>query len=124
MRTKNTLKYLFILSIIFISGCPNSMIGLGDKVDIDAPVISLGKYGDGSVIINGDYVRGEITLTGNTGDDIGISSVKLSFDGGLTFTNAVVASDQLSWSYTIDTSTVEDGEKDIIMLVTDTSPTP
>ena len=100
------------------------MVGLGDKVDIEAPVISIGTYGDGTVIVNGDYVRGEITLTGSTSDDLGIKSVKLSFDSGLTFLDATVASDELSWSYTIDTATVDDGEKDIIVLVSDTSATP
>jgi hypothetical protein len=124
MTVNKILKYLFILSIVVIAGCPNTMIGLGDKVDIEAPELSIGSYGDGTVIVNGDYVKGEITLTGTTSDDIGIKSVKLSFDGGLTFLDATVATDQLSWFYTIDTATVEDGEKDIVVLVSDTSSTP
>ena len=124
MRNKSAIKYLLIMSILFIAGCPNAMIGLGDKVDLDSPVVSIGKYGDGTDIANGDYVSGEITLTGSTSDDIGINSVKLSFDGGLTFSNASVAGNELSWSYLVDTSAYEDGEKDIIVIVTDTSPTP
>ena len=100
MKITKAVKYIFVVSIvIIIVACPNSMIGLGDKVDIDAPAVSIGKYGDGTTIANGDYVMGEITLTGSTSDDIGIESVKLSFDGGLTFSNATVAGDQLSWSY-------------------------
>lgn len=124
MKLKSIFKYFFILSVLFIIACPNAMLGLGDKVDLDAPVISIGKYGDGTVIVNGDYVRGEITLTGSTSDDIGIKSVKLSFDGGLTFSEAVISGNQLSWSYTVDTSAYADGEKDIIVLVSDTSETP
>ena len=115
MRIKNTFKYLFILSIIVITGCPNSLVGLGDKVDIDAPSVSIGRYGDGTAIVNGDYVMGEITLTGSTSDDIGIDSVKISFDGGLTFTNATVAADELSWSCIVDTSVYDDGEKEITL---------
>ena len=124
MKLTNFVKYFLILSVIFFAGCPNTMIGLGDKVDIDAPTVSIGKYGDGSVIVNGDYVRGEVILTGSASDDIGIQSVKLSFDGGLTFFNATVSSDQKSWSYTVDTAAFEDGEKDIIVLVSDTSASP
>jgi large repetitive protein len=124
MRNNSALKYLLVISILIIAGCPNSMIGLGDKVDIDAPAISIGKYGDGTTVINGDYVKGEITLTGNTSDDIGIGSVKISFDAGITFFNASVASNELTWSYTVDTSAYADGEKDIIVLVSDTSETP
>ncbi len=124
MQNKNIFKYLFILSILIISGCPNPMIGLGDKVDIDSPTISIGEYGDGSDITNGDYVRGAITLTGSVQDDIGIKSVQVSFDKGTSFLDAVVSEDGKSWSYLLDTSLYEDGEEDIIVLVSDTSPTP
>jgi len=124
MKIVKNFRYIIFLTILVIAGCPNTMIGLGDKVDIDVPSVSIGKYGNGSVIVNGDYVKGEVILTGSASDDIGIQSVKLSFDGGLTFSNATVSSNQLSWSYTVDTSAYADGEKDIIVLVSDTSASP
>ena len=124
MKKVKIFRYLIFLVILIIAGCPNTMIGLGDKVDIDAPSVSIGKYGDGTTIVNGDYVKGVVILTGSASDDIGIQSVKLSFDGGLTFSNATVSSNQLSWSYTVDTSAYADGEKDIIVLVSDTSASP
>lgn len=118
------LKYLILASAIIFAGCPNTMVGLGDKVDIDAPSVSIGKYGDGSVIANGDYVKGAITLTGSASDDIGIKEVKISFDGGTIFNQATISADGKSWSYLVDTTAYADGEKDIIVLVSDTSPTP
>ena len=122
---KKKLLYILIpLSLLILNGCPNAMLGLGDKIDLDPPEISIGTYGDGSPISSGDYVSGEITLKGSVSDDIGIDSVKVSLNGGTSFSNAVVGGSGTTWSYLIDTSMYEDGEKDIIVLVTDKAPTP
>ncbi len=121
---KKLAVFVSVAVVIFLSGCPNTMIGLGDKVDIDTPKVTIGTYGDGTPISNGDYVKGVITLTGSASDDIGIRSVSVSLDGGTSFKAAEVSSDGRSWSFTVDTSAYEDGEKDIIVLVSDTSETP
>ncbi len=124
MKIMKGLKYFVFVLIVLLTGCPNTMIGLGNKVDIDPPKVSIGTYGDGSPIANGDYVRGGVTLTGSASDDIGIKEVQISFDGGTTFKKASVSKDGKSWSYKVDTSAYPDGEKDIVVLVSDTSPTP
>lgn len=124
MKLKRIVRNMLMSAVFIIMACPNTMVGLGDKVDIDPPAISIEDYGNGDVIGNGDYVRGVITLTGTTSDDIGIKSVKVSVDGGVTFSKATVTKNQRSWTYTVDTSSYADGEKDIIVLVSDTSETP
>lgn len=114
-----------ILTILLMSSCENGLIGLGEKVDIDSPEITLGKYADGTVINNGDYVHEIILLSGHIDDDIGVSSVKLtivnSSTGESTTGTAQINYSAMTWSYSIDTTTFSDGEKDITIKVTDTS---
>ncbi len=121
---RKILQYVSLTLVLTIIGCPNTMIGLGDKVDLDPPSLSIGTYGNGDPINNGDYVRGKVTLTGSVADDIGIKNVTISFDGGTTFLPAAVSGKGKTWSYPVDTRAYADGEKNIIVLVTDTSPKP
>ncbi|MDC7218864.1 MAG: Ig-like domain-containing protein [Spirochaetales bacterium] len=94
-------------------------MGLGDSVDLDSPSISIGEYEDGTAIESGDYVRGTIILNGTVSDDTGIDKVEYSLDDGETYLSADVGSDSQNWSGTIDTTAYEDGEKEIILKVTD-----
>jgi hypothetical protein len=114
-----------LFSVLLGLSCDNGLIGLGERVDIDTPAITVGKYADGSVINNGDYVHQTIILSGEVSDDIGVSSVKLTISdsdsGDVTTGNAVIDYSAGTWSYTIDTSSYIDGEKDITIQVIDTS---
>jgi len=71
-----------IFIIFLFSSCDTPLIGLGGKVDLSVPQIrSLS-------VANGDYLKGEVTITGTMDDDIGVSSVALSLmQNGLVATS-------------------------------------
>ncbi len=109
--------FILLVSISFIFlDCKNpfTQIGLGDKIDLDVPEISVTSHG------NGDYVRGAVTLSGEYADDIDVDSIRISIDGG-SFANATLAKDTRTWSYSFDTTTLIDGEKELVIIITDTS---
>lgn len=122
-------KIVIILTIIaLIISCDNGIIGLGEKIDIDSPEITVGQYADGSPISNADYVRGIIILSGTVTDDVGVSAVNLTIVDTVT-SSAVTGSAEIdyasmTWSYSVDTTSFIDGEKDITIEVLDTSSTP
>jgi len=119
---------IYLISLIFILSCENGIIGLGKRIDIDAPRITIGEYTDGSPIANADYVKGSIILSGTVADDIGVSAVNLTIVDTVTLEtvtgSAVIDYVTMSWSYTVDTTTYDDGEKEITIEVLDTSATP
>lgn len=119
---------VLIIGLIFIISCENGLIGLGDKVDIDSPQITIGNYSDGSPISNADYVRGIIILSGTVKDDIGVSSVNITIVDTATLVTVTGSADldftAMTWSYTIDSASFKDGEKEITIEVLDTSSSP
>ena len=63
--------------------CKSPLFGLGGQVDTAVPSISVSEVEEGGTpraLVNGDYVRGAITLRGEASDDLGIASVALSFE--------------------------------------------
>jgi hypothetical protein len=67
---------LMLASISALS-CKSPLFGLGAIVDNAVPSISIAELEEGGAVralINGDYVRGLITLRGGVSDDIGIAS--------------------------------------------------
>ncbi len=118
------LAHTVILALL--AGCQNPFqVGLGDKVDLSDPSLRIGTLGDGSPIKNGDYVSGTISLNGSLSDDQGIESVRFSLDGGTTWQNATFNGPAQTWSTgDIDTATYADGEKDIVVRVTDLATPP
>ncbi len=118
----------FIMSLIFLISCENGLIGLGERIDIDIPQVTIGKYADGSTITNADYVRGIITLSGSVTDDIGVSAVNFTIVDATTLDTVTGSAEidytAMTWSYVVDTTSFVDGEKNITIEVLDTSSTP
>lgn len=111
-------------ALLLLAACPNSMLGLGDKIDIDPPSLGIGSYADGRAIVNGDYVRGVIELNGSSDDDIAVKKVLVSLDGGKHFAVGRLSQGGSHWSYTVNTADYEDGEKEIIIRVQDGASSP
>jgi len=115
MNKKMNIKYFLIMNIsillFLLSTCEVFSPGLGEKVDIEAPVVGIESHG------NGDYIGGIVELSGYVSDDSGISSVTLSHNSNVY--TAVVSEE--SWSIDVDTSAYQDGEFDFALKATDTA---
>jgi hypothetical protein len=94
--------------------CPYPFqVGLGDKVDLEDPRLTVTSHS------NGDFVRGTVTLRGAYSDDLSVASIKVSFDGGMSFVATKLDSEKKLWSYTFDTRQQSDGEKELIVQIAD-----
>lgn len=100
--------------LLLISGCPNELVGLGPGVDVEDPSAGIRD------IANGDYVRGEILLSGTAEDDTMVTSVEVLVDG-TPLEASLTRGSVTSWECTVDTTAFADGEYDIEILATDSS---
>ncbi len=111
-----TMQILAIAGLVtFLSTCSNLFNpGLGEKVDINPPTVSIDSHSDGQ------YVQGTVTFGGSFGDDRDEPVLEVSIDGGSTF-SSVGSVDQSSgvWSHDIDTTNLADREYEIRLRVTD-----
>ncbi len=107
--------------------CRNPLlsVGLGDKVDITPPGISLI---DSDGVQNGAYVHGTITINGKSTDDISVASVSWTFTDtktGESSQPALAALDETKKNWTFQLNTAQpgtlykDGEKSFVFTVTD-----
>jgi hypothetical protein len=123
------LAALATLTTVALLTCRNPLlsVGLGDKVDILPPGISI-VSSDG--VQNGAYVHGTVTVRGTSTDDVSVQSVSWSFtDGqsGLSSTPAFATLDEtgMNWSFVLNTAQggalYADGDKDFVLIVTDQS---
>jgi hypothetical protein len=101
----------FILLTIFLSTCELFSPGFGDSVDINAPKLDIDSHG------NGDYVSGEILLSGTAEDDQGIKSVTIKGSGF----SVNAAYSKKKWSGSVDTTLMDDGEYEFIFTAFDTT---
>ena len=114
-RMKRGLLFSILLSCL-VFACKNPLsIGLGDKVDLDVPEISI------LAPLNGAYVKGTVIVEGTYADDIAVAAVKISLDGGVSFQNAALSAADKHWDYDFDTSGHADGEQELIIQVVDGS---
>jgi len=114
------LRILGLFLLLVATACENPLVGLGSRVDLTPP--------EGTVtgIANGDYVSGDITLTGTVQDDKEVDGVWAEING---VTVSGVVNPDGSWSIDIDTTDVayapdglnSDGEHDITISLRDTS---
>ena len=99
---RNRVFFLLLTSLLIafvFASCLNPFqAGLGDRVDIDRPVVSLASPEPG------EFLRGVVTFSGFAGDDISVRTVQISFNGGATW-NSVTTFDPSTgqWTYTVDT---------------------
>ena len=97
-----------------VVSCRNPLtIGLGDNVDLQSPELAVSSHA------NGAYVRGTIDLEGTYADDMQSATVRVSLDAGATFGRADVDPAAKRWSFTVDTTAVADGGRDVIVTATD-----
>lgn len=79
--------------------------------DTTAPAVSIASPTSGAT------VSGTISVTGSSSDNVGISAVDLSVDGGAWH----AASGTISWSGSVDTTPLADGTHSVTARATDTS---
>ena len=86
MKTQKIVITLALIAAAFaVTSCKLGLlnVGLGDKVDILPPGISIVPT-DG--VQNGAYVHGTVTVNGEVSDDVGVSSVTWMFTDDATST--------------------------------------
>ena len=116
LRTNRTYKIVAIavISLLLLTTCDDLFkAGLGDKVDIDPPVVTILSHA------NGQYVGGTLTIGGTYGDDSAVALLQVSLDGGTNYTAVEFNPDVTQWEYSINTVAYTDGEKDIRVRVED-----
>ncbi|MBN1524711.1 MAG: hypothetical protein JW904_09520 [Spirochaetales bacterium] len=105
------------VTLLFFSviSCDLLSPGLGNKVDIDAPLVFVSSHP------NGAYTHGLVVLSGNFEEDMQAARIQVSFDAGATYVDATIDQDAETWSYDWDTTSIPDGEYNLIFLITDSS---
>ncbi len=109
------LSLFALFALLAATGCNNPLVGLGARVDLTPPTGTL------NGISNGDYVSGDITLTGTAEDDTEVEAVWANIEGQIV--SGVVDPDG-TWNIDVDTADVlfgPDGEKDITINLRDAS---
>lgn len=102
------------LAALGLTTCDLFKVGLGKKVDINAPTITLGSHETGA------YVKGTITLSGDCADDVGVTAVTVTAAGVDTPFTAD-ASAGTSWSLSLDTTALTDARTTFTATATDAS---
>ena len=115
---KRAFRFFFfpvLVSLLF--GCDNLFqVGLGDKVDIGPPQITLESHASGA------YLRGTVTLSGVATDDQTVSRVEISHDRGSTWASVTDHNAQRGeWSHTLNTTSRADGRLSVTLRATDTA---
>jgi large repetitive protein len=106
---------IFVLFLtLTLTTCDLLNPGLGNGVDLSPPFLTVISHQ------NGSYVKGTITLSGTYTEDVAAKSIEVSTDG-TTFLPAAFDPHAHTWSLSMDTTTILDGEHDVIFRVTDTS---
>ena len=117
ISTRTTIAFSTLaLAVMFLLSTCSQLFqaGLGDKVDLDVPVIELLSHQ------NGDYVTGTAQIGGTFGDDTEITVFEVSFDGGETYTSIIDFDGSAEeWRYDFVTTAFSDGEVDMRFRVSD-----
>lgn len=106
--------FIIFVPILISFGCSNAMVGFGPGVDVENP---LGIVED---LENGDYVNGQIILSGTAEDDVKIKSVTAQISGE-TLTASLEQGTITDWEIPVDTTLWPDGEYTIVFTITDDS---
>jgi hypothetical protein len=130
-RQKHILTLALLAVGLVLAGCKVGLlnVGLGDKVDILPPGISIVPTNG---VQNGAYVRGTVTVHGKASDDVSVESVTWMFADEATGDPSPVGTAHVeadkTWWFDLDTqnpawgaSLTSDGEKTFVITVTDGS---
>lgn len=104
---KTCFIFLIIFLFIYIACVPEI-----PTPDIVPPELAITSHA------SGEYVMGTISIEGNASDNEGLSKVEISFDAGKTF---ITVSGSQNWSYSLDTTTFDDGNISIAVRALDNS---
>ena len=114
------LTVLALAAAVSLMTCDLLKPGFGDKVDVTAPKVAV------SSPVQNSYVRGALTLSGTASDDIGVTTLEVSYPGQSgTITKTVTVSGG-AWTLAIPTGvagsdTLPDGEQHVTATVRDAS---
>ena len=114
---KTTLKTtvmaaMVLFAMVLFSTCELFSVGLGSKVDITAPEISITSH------VSASYVSGSFVLSGSALDDVEVKVVEVIHAGQLLATATLAGS---AWSATIASTSLADGEAQFIVRASDSS---
>lgn len=102
-----------------LTTCDMFQAGLGARIDVAYPTVSV------SSPSNGSYLRGTVTLTGAASDDVSVASVVVTVEiNSKTVGTTTATLKDGAWSASIDTSALSSGsdsQADIVVTATDTS---
>jgi hypothetical protein len=102
----------FIANLLVSSGdCDLFKVGFGNKVDLKDPTAQA------TNVLAGQYVRGILELSGTTTDDVGATAVQVKPGNG-AWVDAVMGEGG-TWTASIDTISLPDGETTFILKAKD-----
>lgn len=85
IKKSSIIPLLSAAILLFFGACKNPFqSGLGDKIDINRPEVSLVSP------VPGDFLQGSVTFSGTATDDSRVAAVRISFDRGATDRKSVV----------------------------------
>jgi hypothetical protein len=118
MKNRKLLKASLLLLVSFsLTTCMDPLKpGLGDKVDIEAPSVTIDSHRDGQ------YLSGVVAFEGSFSDDIAANSITISTDGGSSF-SPVSRIDNANgvWAHDVNTALFGDNEYEVRVRATDGS---
>ncbi|MBL8967923.1 MAG: hypothetical protein JNG85_13025, partial [Spirochaetaceae bacterium] len=102
---------LGLSSLFLLSTCDLAKVGLGNKVDIRPPEITIDSPA------NNGYIRGDLVVSGTVADDLGVQAVRVLVDG-LAHPAAVSGG---GWSVTLPVGSggLQDGRKILTAVAVD-----
>ncbi|MBN2617635.1 MAG: hypothetical protein JXR64_04910 [Spirochaetales bacterium] len=119
MSSKIHYSITTFLLLVFLISCDLFTPGLGNKVDIEDPKLTV------DTPVNGEYIKGVFTLSGTVSDDTSVAEVKITYPNkiGNTVTTLAALSDN-KWTINIDSSNAEvfiDGEIEFDIIAKDSA---
>jgi len=103
-------KHTLEVMAVDIYGAKSESKKIDFHIDNESPVITI------QIPKNGEYLRGEVSITGRASDPNGIEKVEISTNYGWTFSTA---EGKESWKYYFDSNSVPDGQLRVLIRARD-----
>ena len=116
-RLSSIIAFSATALLLLFGGCKNPFeAGLGDKVDINRPEISLTSH------VPGEFLQEVVTFSGAASDDSRVTAVRISFDSGATWSDvSSYDAGAKTWQHILDTTTYPNGTFKVLLRVIDDS---